>query len=70
MNFVQVWARAKCNKAILNNEKMLEFLLECGAHPNIVDFKGRTALMRAAELGHAQAPVSYTHLTLPTILRV
>jgi ankyrin repeat protein len=41
--------------AILNNEKMLEFLLECGAHPNIVDFKGRTALMRAAELGHAQA---------------
>lgn len=41
--------------AILNNETMLEFLIECGAHPNIVDFRGRTALMRAAELGHAQA---------------
>lgn len=41
--------------AILNNERMLKFLLECGAHPNIVDFRGRSALMRAAELGHAQA---------------
>jgi ankyrin repeat protein len=25
-----------------------------GAHPNVVDFKGRSALMRAAELGHVQ----------------
>ena len=25
--------------AVMNNEKMLEFLLKCGAHPNIVDFR-------------------------------
>lgn len=41
--------------AIKNDEKMLEFLLENGAEPNIVDLNGRSALMRAAELGHVQA---------------
>lgn len=25
--------------AVQNNEKMIEFLLEIGAHPNIVDFR-------------------------------
>lgn len=25
--------------AVTNNEKMLEFLLDMGAHPNVVDFK-------------------------------
>ena len=30
--------------ALLNNEKMLKFLLDNGAHPNIVDFHGRSAV--------------------------
>jgi ankyrin repeat protein len=62
--------------ATMNNDHMLQFLLDIGAHPNVVDFqvvktskiillkcvsnldtlntKGRTALARAAELGHVQ----------------
>ena len=40
--------------AIANNDAMIEFLLELGAHPNVVDFKGRSAMMRAAEHGHVQ----------------
>lgn len=30
---------ALISAAISNNEKMIEFLLNIGAHPNIVDFK-------------------------------
>lgn len=41
--------------SVMNNERMIEFLMQHGAHPNIVDFKGRSPLMRAAELGHVQA---------------
>lgn len=40
--------------AVVNNYDMIEFLLDLGAHPNVVDFKGRTAIMRAAEYGHVQ----------------
>ncbi|XP_077998571.1 ankyrin repeat and EF-hand domain-containing protein 1-like [Glandiceps talaboti] len=40
--------------AINNNEEMVRFLLDLGAHPNVVDLKGRTAIMRAAEFGHIQ----------------
>jgi ankyrin repeat protein len=40
--------------ASMNNDKMLQYLLDLGAHPNVVDFKGRSALMRAAEMGHVQ----------------
>ncbi|XP_070577178.1 ankyrin repeat and EF-hand domain-containing protein 1-like [Ptychodera flava] len=40
--------------AINNNEEMVKFLLDLGAHPNVVDLKGRTAVMRAAEYGHIQ----------------
>jgi ankyrin repeat protein len=40
--------------ASMNNDRMLQYLLDMGAHPNVVDFKGRSALMRAAELGHVQ----------------
>ncbi|XP_072031520.1 ankyrin repeat and EF-hand domain-containing protein 1-like [Amphiura filiformis] len=40
--------------ARVNDEEMVKFLLELGAHPNVVDLKGRTAAMRAAEFGHVQ----------------
>lgn len=40
--------------AIANDDEMIEFLLELGAHPDVVDFKGRSAVMRAAEYGHVQ----------------
>lgn len=38
--------------AIANDDDMIEFLLELGAHPDVMDLKGRTAAMRAAEFGH------------------
>ena len=34
---------------------MISFLLSLGASPNMVDLKGRTPAMRAAEFGHTQA---------------
>ena len=37
-----------------NDDEMIEFLLELGAHPDVVDFKGRSAMMRAAEFGHVE----------------
>ena len=40
--------------AAANDENMIAFLLELGAHPDVVDFKGRSSLMRAAEFGHIQ----------------
>ena len=40
--------------AAANDDSMIEFLLDLGAHPDIVDFKGRSAIMRAAEYGHVQ----------------
>jgi ankyrin repeat protein len=38
-----------------NNEKMIQFLLQLGAHPDVIDFTGRTAVMHAAEFGHVSA---------------
>ncbi|KAK3583308.1 hypothetical protein CHS0354_038919 [Potamilus streckersoni] len=38
--------------ACANDDEMIEFLLGLGAHPDVVDFKGRSAAMRAAEYGH------------------
>ncbi|KAK7490166.1 hypothetical protein BaRGS_00018511 [Batillaria attramentaria] len=38
--------------AASNDEEMMEFLLEIGAHPDVMDLKGRTAAMRAAEFGN------------------
>ncbi|XP_033103431.1 ankyrin repeat and EF-hand domain-containing protein 1-like [Anneissia japonica] len=38
-----------------NDEEMMKFLLELGAHPNVTDLNGRTAAMRAAEYGHVQS---------------
>lgn len=38
-----------------NNERMIQFLLQLGAHPDVIDFAGRTALMHAAEFGHINA---------------
>ena len=32
---------------------MMEFLLELGAHPDVMDLKGRTSAMRAAEYGNS-----------------
>ena len=40
--------------ARVNDEDMVKFLLGLGAHPNVVDLKGRTSAMRAAEFGHVQ----------------
>ena len=40
--------------ACKNNEKMISFLLDLGASPNMVDLKGRSPAMRAAEFGHTQ----------------
>jgi len=40
--------------ASANDDDMIEFLLGLGAHPDVPDFKGRTAAMRAAEFGHIQ----------------
>lgn len=41
--------------AVANDEEMIKFLLELGAHPDVVDLQGRTALMRAAEFGHVES---------------
>ncbi|XP_020620565.1 ankyrin repeat and EF-hand domain-containing protein 1-like isoform X1 [Orbicella faveolata] len=41
--------------ACKNNEKMISFLLDLGASPNMVDLKGCSPAMRAAEFGHTQA---------------
>ena len=41
--------------ACKNNEKMITLLLDLGASPNMVDLKGRSPAMRAAEFGHVQA---------------
>ena len=40
--------------AIANDDSMISTLLKLGAHPDVVDFKGRSAVMRAAEYGHVQ----------------
>ncbi|KAF6028163.1 ANKEF1 [Bugula neritina] len=37
-----------------NNEDLLDHILSLGAHPDVVDFKGRAAIMRAAELGNVE----------------
>lgn len=34
---------------------MIQFLLNLGAHPDVIDFAGRTAVMHAAEYGHTNA---------------
>ena len=41
--------------ACKNNEKMITLLVDLGASPNMVDLKGRSPAMRAAEFGHVQA---------------
>ena len=40
--------------AMANNDTMIQFLLDLGAHPDVVDFKGRSAVMRAVQYGHVQ----------------
>lgn len=37
---------------VANDVDMVHFLLELGAHPDVQDKKGRTPVMKAAELGH------------------
>ena len=46
--------------ACKNNEKMISLLLDLGASPNMVDLKGRSPAMRAAEFGHVQALILLT----------
>ena len=41
--------------ACKNNEALIKLLLDLGANTNVVDGKGRSAAMRAAEYGHVQA---------------
>lgn len=38
--------------SVANCLDMVNFLLSQGAHPDVQDKRGRTAVMRAAELGH------------------
>ena len=40
--------------AAANDDEMIDFLIELGAHPDAVDLKGRSPSMRAAEFGHTQ----------------
>jgi len=40
--------------AVSNMDELVSFILELGANPNVVDFRGRTAAMRAAEYGHVE----------------
>lgn len=40
--------------ATSNDDDMIEFLLLLDAHPDVMDFKGRSAAMRAAEYGHVE----------------
>lgn len=47
--------------AAKNNEDLLEHLLSLGAHTDIVDFKGRAAIMRAAELGNVECFEKLAH---------
>ena len=37
-----------------NDDEMTEFLLELGAHPDVMDLKGRTAAMWAVEFGNVE----------------
>ncbi|XP_058965683.2 ankyrin repeat and EF-hand domain-containing protein 1-like isoform X1 [Pocillopora verrucosa] len=55
--------------ACKNNEKMISFLLSLGASPNMVDLKGRTPAMRAAEFGHTQALTLLTEADTDLTLR-
>ncbi|KAL8611118.1 hypothetical protein ACOMHN_064408 [Nucella lapillus] len=41
--------------AIANDDDMVQFLLDMGAHPDVADLKGRTAAMQAIEYGHIQS---------------
>ncbi|CAG2211743.1 Ankyrin repeat and EF-hand domain-containing protein 1 [Mytilus edulis] len=43
--------------ATSNDDDMIRFLLLLGAHPDVMDFKGRSAAMRAAEYGHVECLV-------------
>jgi len=38
-----------------NRDDLVELLLDLGAHPDVVDGRRRTPLMRAAEFGHVQS---------------
>ncbi|RDD43354.1 Ankyrin repeat and EF-hand domain-containing protein 1 [Trichoplax sp. H2] len=40
--------------ACANDEKMVQFLIDLDANPDMTDMKGRTPAMKAAELGHIQ----------------
>ena len=37
-----------------NDDEMVEFLLGIGAHPDVMDLKGKTAAMWAAEFGNVE----------------
>ena len=37
-----------------NDDEMIEFLLGLGAHPDVMDLKGRTAAMWAVEFGNVE----------------
>jgi ankyrin repeat protein len=41
--------------ASVNDNEMLEHLVSLGADPNVYDLRGRSAAMRAADLGHVQS---------------
>ena len=45
---------ALCVAAVANDHDMIEYLLEMGAHPDVMDLKGRTAAMCATEYGNVK----------------
>lgn len=47
--------------AAKNNEELLDHILSLGAHPDVVDFKGRAAIMKAAELGNVECFEKLAH---------
>lgn len=55
--------------ACKNNEKMITLLVDLGASPNMVDLKGRSPAMRAAEFGHVQALTLLTEAETDLTLR-
>ena len=61
--------------ALLENPSALDVLKVCGANvsrlrSNLLEFIDRTTPVIPLNIHDRDTPVSYTHLTLPTILRV
>ena len=61
------WIRQAIHRAIANNDNMIR--MPSSLHEKIIKI-AKVQSRLTQELGRLPSPVSYTHLTLPTILRV